>query len=287
MSLPASTGAVNLSWRQTKSGWWWLASKDKLTRLEGDPYGRAYELMRRHPAIGQEQFFQRHLDDRWPDLKKSGQASFVGHYWRWLANRRLGPTVQCINRHIIFDCTLPDKKIVADLVVALRCPQPLITGSDDSTMRPRGKGNRQNAFYTGAQTSQTGKWQPCRDPQRIELVLPKGNQIQERKTPVTADEARANLKTFLRHPPPNFVAHRKKLRINVEPRQRSLAPMTIVFGLMATDYLHHTGNTLKTLAEWLEKNNKAESVFAVKKGQIHRRLIDAKRSFTGMMRALK
>ena len=73
----------------------------------------------------------------------------------------------------------------------------------------------------------------------------------------------------------------------METRQRSLEPMTIVFGLMATDYLHHTGNTLKTLAEWLEKNNKAESVFAVKKGQIHRRLIDAKRSFTGMMRVLK
>jgi hypothetical protein len=210
--------------------------------------------MRRHPKFGSERFFLQFPDARWVDLPEQEKRFFITKHWRWLAEHGLGPAGQLVFSFIYFDCTSPNHRILADLDIAIRKPPALVHSETHYSKPPPGKGEKRKHPSKPRQTNSQCKWEPTPHPDSplIRYKLPAKAWCIGGKQSLTAQEALANLKTFLDNPPADFKDHRREAKQHLTTSAKAPPQDIFTLGLMDYDCRHFSHDKdLEWVLGWL------------------------------------
>jgi hypothetical protein len=254
----AGRAAKAATFQKRREAWCWL-TPEGLREFESNPFCRAFEVIRRTQTFGHRVCDRYFLPQRsWLQLNDSQRERFAFEYREILAETGLvTPPVFVTPTEIIFDCRLRPFQLIRNLEAELKAPSPIMV----ATVIDKQKGKPETVLmksklswkpprnlpvrYTSRKQQQ---WSPCRCPYMVRLSIPEGQ--------ITGDEIIASFTTFVQDKPhAKFASYRSRVRLDQSRKKspRPLAPLTIVAGLMALDYLRHFTNLSALLKHLSEK----------------------------------
>ena len=262
--------------------WWWLRSENKLKKFEDDPWGQAFELLRRLPGFKKEWFFTCFSNSAWKSLGKINKANFRLNYGSTCVSKGLYPAkIFGGDKGITFDCRVSGNSVLDALKLHLNDPAPLCSEAGP-TFRSKSRLGTPDISRSDSGNQNKNLFVPMRDPYRVYVPIPKfldesvvEKRPRKRSRSARRDEIITHVRKIIRHEKYKKYRARMIAEFGTIPPRRRFSPRSITFKLLTMD-AEEEGLTICGLRALLDESFPTYRLFCVREAALQRSLYHAK-----------